>query len=244
MESITPPSDAAFVRLLEAVKYDRDGLVAVVAQDADTGVVRMVAWANQAALQATRATGQATFWSRSRQSLWRKGAESGNVMPVQEIRIDCDGDTLLYLCNAHGPSCHTGKTSCFHRTPSTPTLATDDGPPAPPAAILGRLTKVIATRRGQPAEKSYVASLLAKGFGKIGEKITEEAREVTEALPTGDKEHIAHEAADVMFHLLVGLEAAGVEVDDVFNELGRRFGVGGHVEKASRTGGGPSTSSP
>jgi phosphoribosyl-ATP pyrophosphohydrolase len=93
---------------------------------------------------------------------------------------------------------------------------------------------VIAARRRQPPDKSYVSSLLAKGLPKINAKISEEAREVTEALVEGDRAHITHEAADIIFHLMVGLEAAGVNVDDVFAELRRRFGVGGHVEKASR----------
>ena len=101
--------------LVAAVKFDRDGLVPAIAQDAATGVVRMVAWANAEALRATFAAGQATFWSRSRQQLWRKGAESGHVLPVREVRLDCDGDAVLYLCDPVGPSCHTGKTSCFYR---------------------------------------------------------------------------------------------------------------------------------
>jgi phosphoribosyl-ATP pyrophosphohydrolase/phosphoribosyl-AMP cyclohydrolase len=237
---MTAPSASALLRLLEAVKYDRDGLVPVVAQDTTSGVVRMVAWANAEALRATQESGDATFWSRSRQALWRKGAESGNVMPVREIRLDCDGDTVLYLCDAVGPSCHTGKTSCFSRAATAAAdLIEDDGPPEMGAAILPRLARVIAGRRSEDPGKSYVASLLAKGFDKIGAKITEEAGEVTLALPTGDKPHIAHEAADVLFHLMVGLELAAVDIDEVFAELRRRFGVGGHVEKAARGGGAP-----
>jgi phosphoribosyl-ATP pyrophosphohydrolase/phosphoribosyl-AMP cyclohydrolase len=220
--------------LVSAVAFDRDGLVPVIAQDAATGVVRMFAWANAEALRATAASGDATFWSRSRKALWRKGEESGNVMPVREARLDCDGDVVLYLVDPVGPSCHTGHTSCFYRGPAAAGLAEDDGPPEPPAVILSRLARVIAARRQEPADKSYVASLLQKGFPKIGAKITEEAREITEALPTGDSKHIAHEAADVIFHVMVGLEAAGVPVDEVFAELRRRFGVGGHAEKASR----------
>jgi phosphoribosyl-ATP pyrophosphohydrolase/phosphoribosyl-AMP cyclohydrolase len=220
--------------LLAATRFDDKGLVPVVAQDAVTGVVRMFAWANAEALTATAASGSATFWSRSRGKLWRKGEESGNVMPVREVRIDCDGDTILYLVDAVGPSCHTGKTSCFYRRTEGDALAEDDGPAEPPAAILSRLGKVIVARRAEPPEKSYVSSLFAKGFPKINAKITEEARELTEALPTDDRQHIAHEAADLLFHALVGLEAAGVPVDDVFAELRRRFGVGGHTEKASR----------
>jgi phosphoribosyl-ATP pyrophosphohydrolase/phosphoribosyl-AMP cyclohydrolase len=222
--------------LLSAVRFDASGLVVVVAVDASTGVVRMVAYANAAALRATAASGLATFWSRSRNELWEKGSTSGHAMRVRELRVDCDGDAVLYLVDAEGPSCHTGKTSCFYRVPAGEdgALVEDDGPIGAPAAVLARVAGVIAARRRSSAEKSYVKSLLDAGFPKINAKITEEAREVTEALPSGDRAHAAHEAADVVFHLLVGLEAAGVPVDDVFAELDRRFGTSGHVEKASR----------
>lgn len=229
------PLNADADLLVAAVKFDAAGLVPVVAQDAVTGVVRMVAFANVEALRATFATGDATFWSRSRRSLWRKGEESGNVMPVRQVRLDCDGDVVLYLCDPVGPSCHTGKPSCFYRAAGTAALIEDDGPPEAAGAILTRLAAVLKARRAQSPEKSYVASLLAKGFPKINAKILEEAREVTEALPTADRPHIVHEAADVIFHLMVGLEAAEIPVDEIFAELGRRFGVGGHVEKAART---------
>lgn len=220
--------------LVAATTFDRDGLVTVVAQDRRSGVIRMVAWANAEALRHTGATGKATFWSRARKTLWQKGETSGNPLHVREIRLDCDGDTVLYLVDAEGPSCHTGHTSCFFRVAGPDGLAADGGPPEHAAAIVTRLADVIRERRGQPPEKSYVASLLSKGLPKINAKITEEAREVSEALVEGDRAHVAHEAADVLFHVMVGLEAAGVPVEDVLAELRRRFGTSGHVEKASR----------
>ena len=110
----------------------------------------------------------------------------------------------------------------------------DDGPSDPPAVIVKRVADVIAKRRKERPEKSYVVSLLDKGFPKINEKISEEAGELVEALPQGDAKHTAHEAADLLFHMLVGLEAAGIPADAVFTELGRRFGVSGIDEKASR----------
>jgi phosphoribosyl-ATP pyrophosphohydrolase/phosphoribosyl-AMP cyclohydrolase len=113
-------------------------------------------------------------------------------------------------------------------------LVEDDAPPIPPAVMLTRVADVIAERRRQRPEKSYVVSLLDAGFPKINAKIVEEARELTEALPEGDATHTAHEAADLIFHALVGLEAAGVPPDAVFAELRRRFGVSGIDEKASR----------
>jgi phosphoribosyl-ATP pyrophosphohydrolase/phosphoribosyl-AMP cyclohydrolase len=217
--------------LLSMASFDDKGLLPAIAQDATSGVVRMQAWVTAEAVRATAASGYATFYSRSRKELWQKGATSGNTMRVRQIRIDCDGDSILYLVDAEGPSCHTGKTACFYRDGSTE----DDGPPEAPAAILSRVAAVIAQRRAQATEKSYVSSLLAAGWPKILGKITEEAREVVESLPTDDKAHTAHEAADVIFHLLVGLEAAAVPLEDVFAELRRRFGTSGLVEKASRS---------
>jgi len=221
--------------LLAAVAFDPAGLVPVIAQEARTGMIRMVAWANRDALEQTLATGDAHFWSRSRQALWRKGESSGNGLRVREVRVDCDADVVLYLVDAAGPSCHTGATSCFYRRVGEDgALVEDDAPPIPPAVMLTRVADVIAERRRQRPEKSYVVSLLDAGFPKINAKIVEEARELTEALPEGDATHTAHEAADLIFHTLVGLEAAGISPDAVFAELRRRFGVSGIDEKASR----------
>jgi phosphoribosyl-AMP cyclohydrolase / phosphoribosyl-ATP pyrophosphohydrolase len=117
-----------FESLIAAVKFDSKGLVPVIAQDRATGVVRMLAWANADALRATLAKERATFWSRSRSELWEKGATSGNSMKVYDVRIDCDGDAILYIVDAMGPSCHTGATSCFFRTVAKDGLVADDGP--------------------------------------------------------------------------------------------------------------------
>ena len=220
--------------VIDAVRFSADGLVCVTAQDATTGVVRMQAYANAEAIRHTARTGLATFWSRSRAELWEKGKTSGNALRVLQIRIDCDGDAVLYVVEPEGPSCHTGATSCFFRLATDTGLVHDDGPVGAPSAVLSQVSAVIKARRTQGAEKSYVASLLTKGWSKILEKINEEAGELAESLPSGDKQHTAHEAADLIFHVLVGLEAAGVPVDDVFAELRRRFGTSGLVEKANR----------
>jgi phosphoribosyl-AMP cyclohydrolase / phosphoribosyl-ATP pyrophosphohydrolase len=221
--------------LLAAANFTESGLLPAIAQDAVTGVVRMLGFANAEALRATAQTGYATFFSRSRGELWQKGATSGHVLRVRQIRLDCDGDSVLYLVDAVGPTCHTGRTSCFFRPlAGAAGLGEDDGPPEAPAAVMSRVAAVIAERRGQSPEKSYVAALLAAGWPRITGKIAEEARELAEALRGHDPAHIAHEAADVLFHVLVGLEAARVPVDDVFAELRRRFGVSGLSEKASR----------
>jgi phosphoribosyl-ATP pyrophosphohydrolase/phosphoribosyl-AMP cyclohydrolase len=227
-------SPEAPATLLAAVTFDANGLVPVIAQETATGQVRMFAWANREALEKTLATKQAHFWSRSRGKLWRKGEESGNTLAVRALRVDCDGDVVLYTVDPEGPSCHTGATSCFFRAGAHDSLVVDDGPPDPPAVIVTRVAEVIAQRRKERPDKSYVVSLLDRGFEKINEKIAEEAGELIEALPQGDAAHTAHEAADLLFHMLVGLEAAGVPVERVFGELGRRFGVSGLDEKASR----------
>ena len=232
MAAAESPVAASFA---EAISFDADGLVPVIVQERATGMVRMLAFANRAALEQTLATGQMHFWSRSRQALWRKGETSGNTLAVRSLRVDCDGDVLLAIVDPEGPSCHTGATSCFFRVRAEDGgITSDDGPPDPPAVILARVAAVIARRRRERPEKSYVVSLLDGGFAKIAAKITEEAGELVEALPAGDAAHTAHEAADLIFHALVGLEAAGVPIDAVFSQLARRFGISGIDEKASR----------
>jgi phosphoribosyl-ATP pyrophosphohydrolase/phosphoribosyl-AMP cyclohydrolase len=215
------------------IRFDDRGLVPAVAQDAKTGAVLMVAWMNREALEATRSTGFAHFWSRSRKKLWKKGEESGHTLRVVELRIDCDGDTLLLEVEPAGPACHTGKSTCFFTRDDG---GEDDGHPGAPAAIVSRVAQVIDSRRASSAEKSYVKSLFTAGMPKILAKIAEEHGELAAELgpDAGDPKKIVHETADLLFHVLVGLAARGVSVDDVFTELARRFGTSGHDEKAAR----------
>jgi phosphoribosyl-AMP cyclohydrolase / phosphoribosyl-ATP pyrophosphohydrolase len=212
-----------------AVAWDDRGLVPVVVQDRLTGEVRMVAWANQAALRHTEETRQATFWSRSRRELWVKGATSGHTMAVHEILVDCDGDTLLYLVDPAGPSCHTGTPSCFFRP------LHDGEARASRAPFLSTLTEEITARRHATSAKSYVKSLLEGGAEKIGAKVREEADEFVRAVAGEPDERVASEAADLLFHTLVGLESRGLDVRSVLEVLAKRFGTSGHVEKASRS---------
>lgn len=214
--------------------WNAQGLVPAVVQDATTGAVLMMAWMNREALARTRATGEATFWSRSRQALWKKGETSGNTLRVVELRIDCDNDTLLVRVDPAGPACHTGKTACFFRTMDEPP-AEDDGVPAARRFILDRLEQVLVARRDHAtAEKSYTRSLLDGGYPKILAKIAEEHGELAAELPAGPDDAVVHETADLLFHVMVGLVARRIPVERVWAELGRRFGIGGHEEKASR----------
>ena len=158
---------------------------------------------------------------------------SGNVMAVATIAVDCDRDAVLYLCDPVGPSCHTGRPSCFF----TP-LSGDDDPGAAlevrPLPALSALEQVLIARRDAPADASYTRSLLDRGPPKIAEKVREEADELGRALEGESDARVVSEAADVLYHLLVGLLARGVPLADVQGELLRRFGVSGHAEKASR----------
>ncbi len=219
---------------LGAIKWDGAGLVAVVVQEARTGEVRMVGWANSEAVKRTVETGEGWFWSRSRAELWRKGGSSGNTLAVREVWADCDADALVYVAEAAGPTCHTGRQSCFFRPVTASGVAEGDGASAAPVLLtLGR--ELEARKAAATATKSYTKSLLEAGVGRIGEKVREEADEYARALAGEADERVVSEAADVVYHLMVGLLARGRSLADVAQELARRAGTSGHEEKASRS---------
>jgi phosphoribosyl-AMP cyclohydrolase / phosphoribosyl-ATP pyrophosphohydrolase len=205
---------------LAAVRFGVDGLVPVVAQESRTGDVLMVAFANREALERTAATGQAHYYSRSRAALWRKGETSGHAQAVREIRLDCDGDAVLYRVDQAGPACHTGARTCF----STAVQA-DGGTAAgedPGAHLLTRLAATIAARAAERPAGSYTVGLLDRGLPKISQKVGEEAVEVVVAANAEEPERLASEAADLLYHLLVLLQARGVPLDAVWKELAHR----------------------
>ena len=217
--------------MIETPAYDERGLVPCVVQDADRGTVLMLAWMNADALRLTRETGIVHFWSRSRQSLWKKGETSGNTLTVVELRIDCDLDAILVRAKPAGPTCHTGATACFFHRDDAPD---DDGAPA--IGVLEQLDRILQSRRdSSTGEKSYTKSLLDKGMPKILAKILEEQGELAAELDGGPDDKVVYEAADLIFHVMVGLTARNIPVDRVLDELARRFGTSGHTEKASRT---------
>lgn len=188
---------------------------------------------NQEALTRTLETGKATFYSRSRQALWEKGESSGHFLRVQRISADCDADVLLLLVDPEGPSCHTGRPNCFfHEVREADVLVEQ---PSGALPFLGELEALIESRAESTAERSYTRSLLDGGPTKIGEKLREEADELSRAIADESEDRVASEAADLVFHALVGLRARGVPVRAVLDKLASRMGQSGHAEKASRS---------
>jgi len=218
---------------LSQLKLDADGLVTVVVQDRLSGEIRMLAHANEAAVQATLESGSAHFYSRSRQALWRKGESSGHVLAVHEIWADCDADALLYLVDPEGPSCHTGRQTCFFHSVDSGGL--HEQAAAQGRALLPRLWAELLARKSADADGSYTRKLLDEGPAKIAAKVREEGDELARALENESDQRVISEAADVVYHSLVGLIARGVELRDLEAELARRFGISGLVEKASRS---------
>lgn len=199
------------------VKFDRDGLVPCVAQDADSGEVLTLAYMNAESLRLTEETGEIHYFSRSRQKLWKKGEESGNVQKVRQLRVDCDGDAIVALVEPSGPACHTGERSCFFRD-----LETGEAPEPVDGEALAELSRTIAARQAERPEGSYVVKLL-EDPGFAGEKVMEEAEEVSRAVREESDERVAEEAADVIFHLTALIRSRGIDLADVGEVLnGRR----------------------
>jgi phosphoribosyl-ATP pyrophosphohydrolase/phosphoribosyl-AMP cyclohydrolase len=220
-----------------ALAFDEHGLVPVVVQDHLSGEVRMVAFASREALDRTLESGRATFWSRSRSEIWEKGLSSGNVVHVKRVLVDCDSDCLLYASDPHGPTCHTGAPSCFFQAlergaaaPLTPGIQT----------AMGRLEETLEARKASSATASYTKALYEKGAAAIAAKVREEAGELAHALTNESDARVVSEAADVVYHLMVGLRLRGVPWRDVLAELEARTGSSGHAEKASRASTPPS----
>ncbi len=208
------------------IAFDEAGLVPCIAQDHATGEVLMLAYLNAESMRLTLETGEAHFYSRSREAIWRKGETSGNVLLIRGLRYDCDGDAILALVEPAGPACHTGERSCFYRDLSGAAPTESDAPraegepAAAPFEAIPELDRTIAARGAAKPEGSYTASLLADP-ALIGEKVTEEAEEVVRAAREETDERVAEEAADLLYHLSVLLASRGVSraaVSEVLNE--------------------------
>ncbi len=185
------------------------GLIPAIVQDADTREVLMLAYMNQDALEKTLADGTVTFFSRSKNRLWTKGETSGNFLHLIDWKMDCDQDTLLLYVRPKGPVCHTGSDTCFNETNA-------------PKDFLTQLEKIIRQRRDNPSEKSYTASLFQKGINKIAQKVGEEAVELVIEAKDNNQTLFLNEAADLMFHYLVLLNAKGACLGDVLEVLRER----------------------
>lgn len=180
----------------------------------------MLAWATREAALRTRETGRAHYWSRSRNILWEKGASSGHTQRVHEIRVDCDGDTLLYRVDQEGPACHTGTRTCFStRVDADGGTRTGEDPGG---HLLTRLAATIRSRAADQTPGSYTVTLLNRGVAAVAQKVGEEAVEVVVAATAQDDARLASEAADLLFHLLVLLRARDVELNDVLRVLEAR----------------------
>lgn len=214
------------------LKFDERGLIPAIAQDHLSGQVRMLAYMNQAALAKTLESGKATFFSRSRGTLWTKGETSGHVLQVVSVLADCDADTLLLTVLPVGPSCHTGRPACFFRSVGADGELTDQ--PREAAPFLMELGELLEARKASTAEKSYTKSLLEAGPDKIGAKIREEAGELADAIKSESDERVLSEAADVLYHAMVGLTQRGLTLRQVVEVLKQRTHQSGHAEKASR----------
>ncbi len=220
---------------LPEVNWDERGLAAAICQDGGTGQVLMLAWVNEEALRLTLEKGTVHFWSRSRGEIWHKGAASGNYLHLLGARVDCDGDALVFTVRPEGPACHTGSMSCFFNEieGDGASAAGEAGAEGAESSrnVLDLLYRLILRRReAADTEGSYVARLFERGEEGILEKVTEEAEEVVRAVREETSKEVVAETADLWFHSLVALAAAGVSPEQVFAELARRFGKGGRQE--------------
>nr|MDD6335400.1 bifunctional phosphoribosyl-AMP cyclohydrolase/phosphoribosyl-ATP diphosphatase HisIE [bacterium] len=200
----------------DRIKWNEQGLVPAIAQDVDTGEVLMMAWMNRQSLEMTLDSGEAVYFSRSRQEIWKKGATSGNIQKVIGIWLDCDGDTVLLKVRPAGPACHTGAQTCFY-TAIQPQKEFSRG-----AGVLADVRRVVEDRLEHPVEGSYTNYLFEKGIDKICKKVGEEAAEVIIAAKNRSHDEVQYEVADLLYHLTVLLVEQGVPTQDVFEELASR----------------------
>ncbi len=188
-----------------------EGLIPVVVQDSITGKVLMLGYMNEAALAQTEASGRVTFFSRSKNRLWTKGETSGNFLELISMQEDCDGDAILVKAKPLGPVCHTGADTCFGEVNHSSQTA-----------FIDQLRRIIKERKENPSPASYTSSLFAKGINKLAQKVGEEAVELVIEAKDDNKELFLGEAADLLFHYLVLLEAKGYELDEVMEVFKQR----------------------
>lgn len=204
-----------------------DQLIPAIVQDAATGQVLMLGYFNAEAWQRTQAEGRVTFFSRSKQRLWTKGETSGNFLQVVSLHLDCDQDTVLVMARPDGPTCHRGTTSCFEALPAGAGgvgATTPEALPTPAVGFLAELDRLVARRQEYPQEEpgSYTVRLFEKGLARIAQKVGEEAVETVIDAMAGNRESLAGEAADLVYHLLVLLRVSGSSLDEMLAVLRQR----------------------
>ncbi|MFW5835499.1 MAG: bifunctional phosphoribosyl-AMP cyclohydrolase/phosphoribosyl-ATP diphosphatase HisIE [bacterium] len=199
------------MKMLKDIDFEKGGgLVPVIVQDAENMNVLMLAYMNKDALDITRNTGRATFYSRSRNELWEKGETSGNWLEVEDVSVDCDGDTLLLKVRPNGPVCHTGDDTCFGNTSNSN------------LSFLKKLDELIASRKKDLPENSYTTSLFSSGVNKIAQKVGEEAVEFIIEAVDNNEDLFLNEGADLLYHMLVLLQHKGFSIADVISVLEKR----------------------
>lgn len=199
------------MKMLKDIDFEKGGgLVPVIVQDAENMNVLMLAYMNKDALDITRNTGRATFYSRSRNELWEKGETSGNWLEVEDVSVDCDGDTLLLKVRPNGPVCHTGDDTCFGNTSNSN------------LSFLKKLDELIASRKKDLPENSYTTSLFSSGLNKIAQKVGEEAVEFIIEAVDNNEDLFLNEGADLLYHMLVLLQHKGFSIADVISVLEKR----------------------
>ncbi len=212
-----------------ALQFDEQGLLPCIVQDWEDGTVLMVGFMNQEAWEVTCQSQRVHFWSRSRKRLWKKGETSGHELILKEMFVDCDRDTILVKVQPIGPSCHTGNRSCFFS--STPVSHSEkDGESLHGTAWGGmtrRLYEMVSERKAHPSPDSYVSKLMEGGVDRILKKVVEEAGEVLLAGKNGDRDEIIYEMADLWFHALIMLGHFSIPPEEIYQELGKRFGKSG-----------------
>ena len=208
-------------------KFDDQGLMPAVVQDVLDGTVLMVGYMNREALDRTLSAKTVHFWSRSRKKLWEKGETSGNKLHVKALFVDCDRDTILVKAQPVGPTCHTGERACFFSALDDAGIPVS-GPTGDAAGgILDAVLRTIQSRRANPQPGSYTTKLFEGGHDKILKKVAEEAGEVLLASKGGKKDEIVYEIADLFFHTLMVLGYHGIGLNEIYQELAKRFGKSG-----------------
>ena len=212
---------------LDSLKFDENGLIPAIVQDAESGRVLTLAYMNRESLEITLAEGYTCFWSRSRKQLWRKGETSGNVQRVVDITADCDADALVVRVHKAGPACHLGTDSCFENR-----LFTAQGEEAENAEFsIDSLYDLLVSRNRERPANSYTTYLFEKGKEKILKKVGEECTEVIIAGEKEDKAETVYEISDLAYHVLVLMVQAGITVEDITRELEKRHVIDHKVKQ-------------